>query len=77
MRPEFVIPHEIESKLIAHVGLSQRDNDFTCAFGFQGANHTLDDGDAAIFSDGAVAGLDFTASAPALEGFAPELRAFV
>ena len=44
MRPEFVVPGEIEPKFIAHVVLSQRHDDFARAFGFQGADHTLDDG---------------------------------
>ena len=77
MWPEFVIPGEIESKLKTQIRLSQRDENATGAFGFQGADHTLDDGNGAVFADGAESGLDFPALAPALEGLAPELTAFV
>ena len=77
MWSEFVIPGEIEPKLKSQVGLSQRDKNTTGAFGFQGADHTLNDGNGAVFADGPEAGLDVPASAPAFEGLAPELTAFV
>ena len=77
MWPEFVIPGEIECKLKTQVGLPQWDEDATRAFGFQGADHTLDDGNGTVFPNGPESGLDFPASAPALEGLAPELSAFV
>ena len=32
MRPEFIIPGEIEAKLIAHINLPQRHDDLTSAF---------------------------------------------
>ena len=77
MRPEIVIPGEIETKLMAQVGLSHGHYDAPGAFGLQGTDHSLDDGNASIFPDGPEAGLDFPASAPAFEGFAPELAALV
>ena len=77
MRSEFVIPGEIESKLKTQIRLPYGDENAACAFGFQGSDHTLDDGNGTVFSDGPESGLDFPASAPALEGLAPELSAFV
>ena len=77
MRPEFIIPREIESKLITHVELSQRDDNLARAFGFQGADHTLDDGNGTVFADGAIAGSDFLPFAPVFESLTPELSAFV
>lgn len=77
MRPEFIIPREIESKLKAHVGLTQRDDNLARAFGFQRADHTLYYGDTAIFANGAVARSDFLPFAPFSESMAEELGTFI
>lgn len=77
MWPEFVIPHEIKTELIAHVRLPQRDDDLTRAFGFHGTDKTLDNGNGAIFADCAIARSDILSFAPLFESMAPELTAFV
>lgn len=69
MRPRLVIPGEVKTKLAAQVGLSHGHDDAAGAFGFEGADHPLDNGDASIFPDDAEAGVDFPAAASAFEGF--------
>ncbi len=77
MRAEFIVPRKVKTELIAQASRIQRHNDSACALGFHGADKTLDDGNGAIFSNGAVAGSDFSAFAPSFEVLTPKLRAFI
>lgn len=77
MRTEFIVPRKIKSKLMTHVSLPQRHDDLARAFGFQGANETLYNGNTAVFADCAVTRSDFLSFAPILESMAEELRAFI
>ena len=77
MWPEFVAPIEVKPKFKSQVGLPSWYQNSTCAFGFHRTDKTLHDDNGAILTDGAEARQDFPASAPAFEGFAQELTAFV
>ena len=75
MRPVRVVPREVETEFMPHVGQPQGHEDGACAFGLHGADEPFEDGDAAVLADRAEAQVDLPAPCPAFEGRAIELAA--
>ena len=68
MRPEFIVPRDEESQLMAHAVQIERDKDFASALGFHGADEPFDNGNAAVLSDRAEPWLDLPSFAPFMVG---------
>ena len=77
MRAKTVVPGSEKGELRLHVFEAKGDKDLSCVFILQGENRSLDDGDAAVFSNGSEARTDLQAAAPVLEGLAEEYRMLV
>jgi len=77
VRATGVEPHGVIFKLPSHRGSGERYDKPSGALGFKRAEEPLQDSDAAVFSDCAVAWLDVPSLAPLFKCHTPELSAFV
>jgi hypothetical protein len=75
MNPELVIPRDVEAEFISHLGQPEGNENRSGTFRLHGTNESLDDGDTAILSDGAISPLDFPPLRPCPKGRAVELTA--
>ncbi len=77
MRAMLVIPRDEQSQFVSKSIASYRDQQTPCSLTLHRPDESLNDGDAAVLSNGAISRLDLSATAPDLKSIAPELDTFV